>query len=283
MTVSLISPVLGHQPSLLGRPSLALGLTLWLSALAASAQAQNPALLAPPTPAASLAATPVTTPVVAAGSDRYFSPSPTKPNAKQKAALALAERMNAQADGPASGPVPWDKPFALKLLAECGSDKTRLLRVQIYLSDIREIGAMNEVWDAWVPAGGESDRNQQPEMRLDARQSDEQPMLDDPAQLRIYSRALRGHRLTCVATGSAAVTVPVVVTVRDHGPGVAPQKLDQLTTPFFRGDAARTAATGAGLGLAIVDKALQRMGGSLELANAIDGGLIAQLRLKRVQ
>ncbi|MFC7462424.1 RidA family protein [Hydrogenophaga defluvii] len=38
-------------------------------------------------------------------------------------------------------------------LAECGSDKTRLLRVQIYLSDIREIGAMNEVWDAWVAAG----------------------------------------------------------------------------------------------------------------------------------
>jgi enamine deaminase RidA (YjgF/YER057c/UK114 family) len=38
-------------------------------------------------------------------------------------------------------------------LAECGSDKTRLLRVQIYLSDISLITAMNEVWDAWVPAG----------------------------------------------------------------------------------------------------------------------------------
>lgn len=38
-------------------------------------------------------------------------------------------------------------------LAECGTDKTRLLRVQIYLSDIRDIAAMNEVWDAWVTAG----------------------------------------------------------------------------------------------------------------------------------
>lgn len=38
-------------------------------------------------------------------------------------------------------------------LAECGTDKTRLLRVQIYLRDIRDIAAMNEVWDAWVPAG----------------------------------------------------------------------------------------------------------------------------------
>ena len=75
----------------------------------------------------------------------------------------------------------------------------------------------------------------------------------------------------------------VIVTVRDHGPGVDPEKIGHLTKPFYRGDVARTAATGAGLGLAIVDKALQRMGGSLELANAIDGGLIAQLRLKRAQ
>ena len=73
----------------------------------------------------------------------------------------------------------------------------------------------------------------------------------------------------------------VVVSVRDHGPGVPPEKLPHLTTPFYRGNAARTAATGAGLGLAIVDKALHRMGGSLELANASDGGLVATLRLKK--
>lgn len=52
-------------------------------------------------------------------------------------------------------------------------------------------------------------------------------------------------------------------------------------TPFFRRDAARTAATGAGLGLAIVDKAMHRMGDNLELANSPDGGLIAHLRLRR--
>lgn len=73
----------------------------------------------------------------------------------------------------------------------------------------------------------------------------------------------------------------VILSVRDHGPGVAAEKLPQLTTPFFRGDAARTAATGAGLGLAIVDKALQRMGGGFELANAPGGGLIAHIKLKR--
>ena len=73
----------------------------------------------------------------------------------------------------------------------------------------------------------------------------------------------------------------VILTVRDFGQGADPKKLAQLTTPFFRGDAARTAATGAGLGLAIVDKAVQRMGGSFELANAPDGGLMAHIRLKK--
>jgi two-component system osmolarity sensor histidine kinase EnvZ len=73
----------------------------------------------------------------------------------------------------------------------------------------------------------------------------------------------------------------VELTLRDHGPGVPHEVLSELTKPFFRGDAARTAATGSGLGLAIVEKALQRMGGSLEIANARDGGLIMRLRLQR--
>jgi two-component system osmolarity sensor histidine kinase EnvZ len=71
--------------------------------------------------------------------------------------------------------------------------------------------------------------------------------------------------------------------VRDHGPGVAAEKLSQLTTPFFRGDAARTAATGAGLGLAIVDKAMQRLGGQVEVANAPEGGLVVHLRLRHAR
>ena len=40
-----------------------------------------------------------------------------------------------------------------RLLAEAGSDKGRILRTQIFLADIADIGAMNEVWDAWVAPG----------------------------------------------------------------------------------------------------------------------------------
>ena len=63
--------------------------------------------------------------------------------------------------------------------------------------------------------------------------------------------------------------------------GVSSDMLPKLTRPFFRGDAARTAATGAGLGLAIVEKTIQRMGGVFDLANTSSGGLAAHIRLRR--
>jgi two-component system osmolarity sensor histidine kinase EnvZ len=91
-----------------------------------------------------------------------------------------------------------------------------------------------------------------------------------------------------VTTGIADIRISalsrdqwVLMKVRDNGIGVAPAQLQQLTQPFFRGEAARTAANGAGLGLAIVDKTLQRMGGTFQLANSSKGGLSANIRLKR--
>jgi len=39
------------------------------------------------------------------------------------------------------------------LLAEAGSDKTKILSAQIWLSSIAYFGEMNKVWDAWVPEG----------------------------------------------------------------------------------------------------------------------------------
>ena len=73
----------------------------------------------------------------------------------------------------------------------------------------------------------------------------------------------------------------VYIKVRDHGIGVDPEQLAYLTKPFFRGEAARTAANGAGLGLAIVEKTMQRMGGAFALNNSTTGGLSANLKLQR--
>lgn len=40
-----------------------------------------------------------------------------------------------------------------RILAEAGTDKTRILSAQIWLADMADFAAMNAVWDAWVPAG----------------------------------------------------------------------------------------------------------------------------------
>ncbi|MDX1522126.1 MAG: RidA family protein [Anaerolineae bacterium] len=39
------------------------------------------------------------------------------------------------------------------LLSKAGSDPNHILSAIIYLRDIKDFAAMNEVWDAWVPAG----------------------------------------------------------------------------------------------------------------------------------
>jgi enamine deaminase RidA (YjgF/YER057c/UK114 family) len=43
--------------------------------------------------------------------------------------------------------------FVDRLLIEAGSDKTRILSCQIYISDMANFAGMNEVWDAWVVPG----------------------------------------------------------------------------------------------------------------------------------
>ncbi len=40
-----------------------------------------------------------------------------------------------------------------KLLAQAGSDKSRLLMANIYIADMADLPGMNAVWDAWVPSG----------------------------------------------------------------------------------------------------------------------------------
>jgi two-component system, OmpR family, osmolarity sensor histidine kinase EnvZ len=103
--------------------------------------------------------------------------------------------------------------------------------------------------------------------------------------LNLFENARRyGHlddepALVDVSAGRAGEWIEL--RVRDHGPGVPPDRLARLTTPFYRGDAARTAASGAGLGLAIVEKSVQRLGGQVLISNAPQGsGLLTVVRLR---
>jgi enamine deaminase RidA (YjgF/YER057c/UK114 family) len=39
------------------------------------------------------------------------------------------------------------------ILAQAGTDRTRILSAQIWLADMASFAEMNAVWDAWVPEG----------------------------------------------------------------------------------------------------------------------------------
>jgi two-component system OmpR family sensor kinase len=61
--------------------------------------------------------------------------------------------------------------------------------------------------------------------------------------------------------------------VRDHGPGLAPDALAHAFDRFWQADRART-GSGAGLGLSIVSGIAQEHDGTVEVANAADGGAV---------
>jgi len=67
-----------------------------------------------------------------------------------------------------------------------------------------------------------------------------------------------------------------VVSVRDHGPGIAPDLLDRLFEPFTRG---RLGAKGAGLGLAIVKSILTGHGGDIRVESEPGEGATFHARL----
>ena len=129
------------------------------------------------------------------------------------------------------------------------------------------------------------------DMRITVSVADKLDVLADEIELlRVISNLIENARRygKTPETGIARVEITarsrdqwVLIKVRDHGMGVSEETLPKLTRPFFRGDAARTAANGAGLGLAIAEKTIQRMGGVFNLANTTSGGLAAHIRLRR--
>jgi signal transduction histidine kinase len=68
-----------------------------------------------------------------------------------------------------------------------------------------------------------------------------------------------------------------LVRVRDHGPGVPEPMLSEIFLPFRRIGSGES--DGAGLGLAIADRAVNVHGGTIRAANAPTGGLIVEIEL----
>ena len=66
------------------------------------------------------------------------------------------------------------------------------------------------------------------------------------------------------------------ISVQDHGPGIPPEHIDNVTEPFYRADPARARATGGiGLGLYLCRRIIEVHGGELSLTSPAGRGTLA--------
>lgn len=105
------------------------------------------------------------------------------------------------------------------------------------------------------------------------------PHQTEQAFLNLYLNACQlqaGSGRVCFRTRHDGRTV--TVSVRDWGPGIPGDRLDQIFKPFYT-----TRAQGTGLGLAVVKKVVEAHGGTVEASNHEAGGAEFVVRLPLVQ
>jgi signal transduction histidine kinase len=68
----------------------------------------------------------------------------------------------------------------------------------------------------------------------------------------------------------------LVISIRDHGPGIAPEHLARVFDPFFT---TKQAGQGTGLGLAISYELAQELGGTIRAFNPPEGGACFAIEL----
>jgi signal transduction histidine kinase len=72
------------------------------------------------------------------------------------------------------------------------------------------------------------------------------------------------------------------IAVRDHGPGIPPSEQARIFREFYRApEAYRSNVEGTGLGLALVKRHIEALGGTVEVASAVGQGATFTIRLPR--
>lgn len=121
-------------------------------------------------------------------------------------------------------------------------------------------------------------------IRLDYHACEEEfpPIPGDPERLRqVFSNLLdnaakHGGGDQVIEAGITRDGDTVVISIRDHGPGVAEKDLPHVKEKFYKGS---SKARGNGIGLAVCDEIITRLNGQLTIGNAEGGGCIVTIRL----
>ena len=99
----------------------------------------------------------------------------------------------------------------------------------------------------------------------------------------LADNALRYAAGTDLDVSVSVANARIVLRVRDRGPGIPPEDRDLVFERFYRVRDRSGRAEGSGLGLAIVREIVTASGGTVELANNVDGpGLVVTVSLPHV-
>ncbi|MFJ9022789.1 ATP-binding protein [Streptomyces sp. NPDC102259] len=107
----------------------------------------------------------------------------------------------------------------------------------------------------------------------------------DPRRLDVILANLIGNALkhggSPVRVSVSAADDAVVISVRDHGPGIPEDVLPHVFDRFYKASASRPRSEGSGLGLSIALENAHIHGGEITAANSPEGGAVFTLRLPR--
>jgi len=103
--------------------------------------------------------------------------------------------------------------------------------------------------------------------------------------LNLLSNAVKYNRTGGAVTLSydETPTGRLRISVTDTGPGIAPEKMERLFTPFERLDVDQTAVEGSGLGLALSKRLAEAMGGTLGVESSVGRGSTFWVELPLVE
>jgi signal transduction histidine kinase len=110
----------------------------------------------------------------------------------------------------------------------------------------------------------------------------------DPDKLRQVLINVMGNAVKYTEAGEVSVHVTrrddeILIAVRDTGPGIAPEHLDRIFEPFWQVDRTqRSKGGGTGLGLSVVRRMLELIGGEIHVASTPGDGSVFTVRVPRV-
>lgn len=108
------------------------------------------------------------------------------------------------------------------------------------------------------------------------------PAILQTAYLNLLDNAIKYGNRQCIRVRLFSFCNFVNLQVEDHGPGLAPEEIERLFEPFYRGRQSRN-ISGSGIGLSLVKSIAEKYGGSVQLESQLGKGTTVRLLMPKYE